>query len=499
MSRIDVVVPCYNYGRYLRQCVESVLSQPQADVRVLIIDDASQDDTPRVCAELVSEDPRVQVIRHPVNLGHIATYNEGIERARGDYLLLLSADDFLLPGALARAATVMDADPDVSLSPGATLPFGPEAAHPPVLPGEKRPRPIFTWAMIERLARGNFVATATAVVRTSLQKALGGYLPELPHSGDLEMWLRFALVAGVTFIRAPQATYRQHQTNMSKAYDAKTDFDQCVGAFRPHMDAIRNLEALGPSLAIRVDEIFAEKAARFAGRGGTSLHAPFSFFPVRPPPPVGVILCSQSGRDPQLAALREALPKAEILWTEGGLGLADLAAGSPLDFFVSLDGDIPLSAQQILALTRRLQAEPDRAHGVRGGRLEVQNGEVTVRSPIVGLDGPVSFLTDVVAFSKAHALAARRLGRRLAASGSADPAEQDAVLISCAGAKPPICHDLGPVAGLPEAAPGRGLEIRDGLLELKTIRCFKPMSARRGPWGPGRRSVAAGSQSSDQP
>ncbi len=499
MSRIEVVVPSYNYGRFLRECVESVLSQSETDVRVLIIDDASQDDTPRVCAELVSEDPRVEVVRHPVNLGHIATYNDGIDRARGDYLLLLSADDFLLPGALARAAAVLDADPEVGLTPGATRALGPDAALPPGLLGERTPRPISTWAMIERLARGNFVATATAVVRTSLQKALGGYLPELPHSGDLEMWLRFALTSGVTFIRAPQATYRRHETNMSNAYDAKTDFDQCVAAFRPHMDAIRNLKALGPSLAIRVDEIFAEKAARFAGPGGTSLHAPFSFFPVLPPPPVGVILAKRSGMDRALAAVRQALPRARPMSAADGVGIADLAAASPLDHFLVLEGGAGLDPRQILALTRRLEAEPDRAHGACGGRVEVHDSHLTVRAPIIGLDGPVSFLTGVVAFSKAQAIAAKRLGRRLAASGPAESAAEDAVLISCAGPKPPICHDLGPVAGLPEAADGRGGDVLDRLLALEAIRIFKPMSARRGPWGARRRSVATASQPSDQP
>ncbi len=499
MSRIEVVVPCYNYGRFLRQSVESVLSQSQADVRVLILDDASEDDTPRVCAELVCEDPRVEAIRHPVNLGHIATYNEGIERARGDYLLLLSADDFLLPGALARAAAVLDANPDVGLSPGATLPLGPDVNLSPALLGEKAARPISTWAMIERLARGNFIATATAVVRTSLQKALGGYLPELPHSGDLEMWLRFALTSGVTFIRAPQATYRRHETNMSNNYDAKTDFDQCVAAFRPHMEAIRRLEALGPSLAIRIDEIFAEKAARFAGPGGTSLHAPFSFFPGFPPPPVGVILANPSGRGRLVAAVRQALPGAGIVSPADGVGIADLAAAWPFDRFLALDGGAGLDPRQVLALTRRLQAEPDRAHGVCGGRVEARNGHVTVRAPVIGLDGPVSFLTGVLAFSKAQAIAAQSLGRRLPVSDSAEPGAEDTILISAAGTKPPICHDLGPVAGLPEAADVRGGDVLDRLLALEAIRIFKPMSARRGPWGSRRRPVAGGSQASDQP
>jgi glycosyltransferase involved in cell wall biosynthesis len=119
MSHIDVMVTCYNYGHFLRECVESVLAQSHRDLRVLIVDDASTDDTPAVCDELTARDPRVEILRHPVNRGHIPTYNECIAMARDDYLLVLSADDFLLPGALARAIGVLDAQPDVGLAHGA--------------------------------------------------------------------------------------------------------------------------------------------------------------------------------------------------------------------------------------------------------------------------------------------------------------------------------------------------------------------------------------------
>src|SRR4051794_12397860 len=120
MSRVDIIVPCYNYAHYLRDCVRSALAQGGVDVRVLIIDDASPDDTPFVARQLVDEDARVEYRRHGRNLGHIETYNEGIEWAGGDYVLLLSADDMLVPGALARAARVMDGDPDVAFT------YGPE-------------------------------------------------------------------------------------------------------------------------------------------------------------------------------------------------------------------------------------------------------------------------------------------------------------------------------------------------------------------------------------
>ncbi len=285
MSRVDVIVPSYNYGRFLRQSVESALSQSGVDVRVLIIDDASQDDTEQVCAELVREHPQVEVVRHPVNLGHVATFNDGIERARGDYMLLLSADDYLTPGALARAAAVLDSDPEVGLAPGDIHILWPRETPPDDFPDGRRPKALTTWAAIERFAWVNFVAAPTAVVRTSLQKALGGYRSEIPHTADLELWLRFGLASRITYVRWVQAVYRRHGSNMSERYDDQADFDQNVAAFRLQLDAIRSHEQCGPSLVARIDEIFAERAAALAGAGREQAHAPFSVFPRSSPPP----------------------------------------------------------------------------------------------------------------------------------------------------------------------------------------------------------------------
>ena len=89
MSSLDVYIPCYCYGHFLRECVQSVLSQSIQDVRVLIIDDASPDDSAEVAASLARQDSRLELRRHAVNQGHIRTYNEGLEWATGDYTLLL--------------------------------------------------------------------------------------------------------------------------------------------------------------------------------------------------------------------------------------------------------------------------------------------------------------------------------------------------------------------------------------------------------------------------
>jgi glycosyltransferase involved in cell wall biosynthesis len=223
LSRIDIVIPCYNYGRFLYQCVNSALGQVGVDVRVLILDDASSDNTAEVAAGLAREDSRVAVIRHNTNKGHINTYNEGMDWASADYMLLLSADDYLLPGALARATNLMDAHPEVGFSFGNVIELSGNGNETPTKSiieptNDSAKRILEGYEFIELSGADNLVATCSAVVRTELQKRLGGYRNELPHAGDLEMWLRFAAHASVGFIFAYQGVYRFHGTNMSTAY-----------------------------------------------------------------------------------------------------------------------------------------------------------------------------------------------------------------------------------------------------------------------------------------
>lgn len=253
MSRVDVIVPCYNYGRFLRECVRSALTQEGVAVRVLIIDDASQDDSEQVGRELAAQDSRVEYRRHAVNRGHIATYNEGIDWASGDYTLLLSADDVLTPGALSRAAGLLDAHPQVGLTYGRAITTAAPSPLDFTPPAEytRDVKPGAEW-LAERCAGVNQpVLTPTAVVRTALQKRIGGYRKELPHTGDIEMWMRFAAHAAVGFVDADQAYYRAHESNMFRRYlgvrdlrqrkDAFDFFFTACGDLLPDCDRVRKL------------------------------------------------------------------------------------------------------------------------------------------------------------------------------------------------------------------------------------------------------------------
>ncbi len=222
MGDVDVVVPCYNYARFLEGCVDSVLRQQGVEVRVLVIDDASSDDTSDVGRRLVGRDARVEFRRHDLNRGHIATYNEGLlEWASAKYALLISADDALAPGSLRRASELMDRHPEIAMTYGKALVIqdddpppafpDPGSAECRVVPGDRFLAHCFEHAY-------NPVPTPTAIVRTERQQAIGGYSPEFPHSGDLEMWMRFALQGPIGVFRTVQAFYRWHTRNMGSQY-----------------------------------------------------------------------------------------------------------------------------------------------------------------------------------------------------------------------------------------------------------------------------------------
>jgi hypothetical protein len=239
MPSVDVVIPCYNYAKYLPRCIESVLSQEGVEVRALIIDDCSTDDTQSVGEELARRDARVLYRRHAKNMRHIATYNEGlIDWATADYCLLLSADDLLAPLGLLRATRVMEANPNVHLTYGMALLFTEDAelAHLPVDASAATHTIVRGADFLRRSIIGNPVPTPSAIARTRVQHKVGGYRASLPHTADMAMWMSFATQGDVGVVPQVLAYKRTHATNMSIQYAARP-----LGDFRERIDACREL------------------------------------------------------------------------------------------------------------------------------------------------------------------------------------------------------------------------------------------------------------------
>jgi hypothetical protein len=193
-------------------------------VRVLIIDDCSPDNTEDVGTRLAKHDSRVAYSRNAKNLGLVGTITRGVmDWAEAPFTVVLSADDALAPGAFARAGAVFDAHPEVGMVYGMGL-IKPDNALEGVEDARSRTyQLISSERFLERATTiGNPPLSPAVVVRTDLQKRIGGYNPRLPHTCDMEMWMRFAAEAPVGVLKEIQAIYAEHGGNMSHGYANKS-------------------------------------------------------------------------------------------------------------------------------------------------------------------------------------------------------------------------------------------------------------------------------------
>jgi glycosyltransferase involved in cell wall biosynthesis len=197
----SVVIPCHNYGRFLEEAVASVDSQTRAPDEVVIIDDGSTDCTAGVLAALERR-PRnydlVVVSRSPA-CGAAATFNDGVRASRGEFVVILSADDRLSPAYLERCAAILRRDPSLGFAYAPARLFGAVERSENV--------PAFD---AHELARENFV-NGTAMFRRSLFDIVGGFRRDLRAWEDWEFWLS-AVAKGWRGARAEGCwlEYRRH-------------------------------------------------------------------------------------------------------------------------------------------------------------------------------------------------------------------------------------------------------------------------------------------------
>lgn len=99
MSKFSFIIPVYNVRPYLRECLDSVISQDYQDFEICLVDDGSNDGSEQICDEYAAQDQRIKLY-HQQNGGVSVARNKALEMATGDYIWFVDADDFILPGAL---------------------------------------------------------------------------------------------------------------------------------------------------------------------------------------------------------------------------------------------------------------------------------------------------------------------------------------------------------------------------------------------------------------
>lgn len=244
-GRVTVMIPSYNYGRYLGEAVSSAASQEHADV--VIVDNGSTDDSPELGARLAQQYQNVRFVRYADNGGIITSFNRCREQIRGEYTVLLCADDRLAPGSLRRSVAFMDAHPKVGMAYGRAAMFR-DGLEPETSDESAEFDATLVYRgndWIERLCRTthNPIATPEALVRTSVMQQVGRYEERTPHTSDLNLWLRIAAVADIAYLRGPvQACFRMHATNYSWefAHGTVKEIEQLWAAFHTFFETVRD-------------------------------------------------------------------------------------------------------------------------------------------------------------------------------------------------------------------------------------------------------------------
>jgi glycosyltransferase involved in cell wall biosynthesis len=117
-EKISVVIPTYNRAHLLRGAIESVFTQKYDNYELLILDNASEDDTSSVVQRYSRDDDRIKYIRNSKNLGMIGNWNEGLRIAAGDYICVLMDDDRLKPNFLSETSRIITQDDDFAFVAG---------------------------------------------------------------------------------------------------------------------------------------------------------------------------------------------------------------------------------------------------------------------------------------------------------------------------------------------------------------------------------------------
>lgn len=292
---IDVVVPNYNYGAYLEECVRSVLMQPVEGLRVHIIDNASTDNSAQIARKLAAEDRRVSHDLRPVNLGGQASFNAALDWASAEYTMIVCSDDLLVPNVLGMAVDFLRRHPDVVFVHGGEqryvtgdpLPWGDRP------PGAPSFRVETKGSFVRQACDGQWISAMTAIMRTADLKKVGPYHPDLSYCDDFELLLRLASRGATAKTKSAHFLRRIHsEQHTALVRGARLpELEEWARAFEIYFEGPGQSDPETPALARKVKRRLSGQALRWAAREGVARRWPlaveltraaFNFSPLAP-------------------------------------------------------------------------------------------------------------------------------------------------------------------------------------------------------------------------
>lgn len=210
----SVIIPAYNYARYLNEAITSVLSQTHRNFELIVVDDGSTDETRAIVSSFT--DARVRYVWQK-NQGLSAARNRGIHESKYEFVAFLDADDVWKPTHLAATlAEFVRSEPECALVATVSVRMDQD--------GHEMPTRMARWSggrridVSEIVTRTRFMPSTTVVRRTAFEQC-GGFDTGLRSSEDREMWIRIGARFTVVCLGEPTVLVRKHTSNMSKQAD----------------------------------------------------------------------------------------------------------------------------------------------------------------------------------------------------------------------------------------------------------------------------------------
>ena len=216
--KVSVLIPVYNGGHFLAECLESVLTQDFTGLEILIADDGSTDDSPRIIERLAARDARIRWWKNPRNLGLTANANACLRAARGHYIKFVHQDDKLLSAsAIRKLAAALDEHPQASLA-GCRQHLTGGGSRPTIF--SNRSGCFDGRQMIVRCLEQNTnlvgQPTLTLFRRHQAQR---GFDEQFTGFMDFEMWCHLLEQGDYAYLAEPLATWRVHQNHQTARAD----------------------------------------------------------------------------------------------------------------------------------------------------------------------------------------------------------------------------------------------------------------------------------------
>lgn len=210
MTRVDVVIPCFNAGKFLRRTIDSVLSQTHPFCHIIAIDDGSTDNTLEI---LRSYGTKLTILQHPnsQNRGQAASLNLGVKHACSHLLSFLDADDIWEKDKIKEQVNIFEQDPNIGLSyvNGYVIDKHDKRLYYII------PQEFFETNIVGNILLNCYIRTPSMVmVRRGLLDKVGLF-NENCQSTDHDMWIRMSEITKFYFLNKNLVGYRKHSGQQS--------------------------------------------------------------------------------------------------------------------------------------------------------------------------------------------------------------------------------------------------------------------------------------------